>query len=189
MRSKKSLLQILDTNWLMLEDAFLLGVHIVLGIDIQQTSFIFCKNAEGVKTISFLYQDCCIILIQHIRSFFLLMEFEASEYVLDFTNHGKKSRNNIMRYFWRCPYLLLIDDLQASLLRNFLIQGRIWSYKIQCDVLTLHLDDSSHQTHGTILSAHKEVHLGPEGWACHPSLWANLVIHCFACLPKCCSEI
>ena len=76
----------------MLEDAFLLGVHIVLGIDIQQTSFIFCKNAEGVKTISFLYQDCCIILIQHIRSFFLLMEFEASEYVLDFTNHGKKSR-------------------------------------------------------------------------------------------------
>ena len=77
------------------KDAFLLGVHIVLGIDIQQTSFIFCKNAEGVKTISFLYQDCCIILIQHIRSFFLLMEFEASEYVLDFTNHGKKNRNII----------------------------------------------------------------------------------------------
>ena len=98
MRSKKSLLQILDTNWLMLEDAFLLGVHIVLGIDIQQTSFIFCKNAEGVKTISFLYQDCCIILIQHIRSFFLLMEFEASQYVLDFTNHGKKSRNSTTYY-------------------------------------------------------------------------------------------
>ena len=74
----------------MLEDAFLLGVHIVLGIDIQQTSFIFCKNAEGVKTISFLYQDCCIILIQHIRSFFLLMEFEESEYVLDFVYHGQK---------------------------------------------------------------------------------------------------
>ena len=94
-----------------------------------------------------------------------------------------------MRDFGRCSYLLLIDDLQASLLKNFLIQGRIWSYKIQCDVLTQHHDDSSHQTHGTILSAHKEVHRGPEGSAYHPSLWANSVIHCFACLPKCCSEI
>ena len=91
--------EFITDSWYKLIDArrcFPFGVHIVLGIDIQQTSFIFCKNAEGVKTISFLYQDCCIILIQHIRSFFLLMEFEASEYVLDFTNHGRKIRNKYL---------------------------------------------------------------------------------------------
>ena len=178
MRSKKSLLQILDTNWLMLEDAFLLGFILYLEL-IYSRLVLFCKNAEGVKTISFLYQDCCIILIQHIRSFFLLMEFEASEYVLDFTNHGKKksqSLTNIMRDFGRCSYLLLIDDLLIWLSRCFQSLNRILFCKIRFYVPVQHLDGSSHRTRDTILSVHTGAHRG-EVENFHPLEWENLVEH------------